>query len=299
MNWGAAAVPFAGLALALLGGARGAAAADVPRPGQRWVPQLGNLAPRGKGIWIRSLGHYGLDADSTAKLVADYGFQWVCMNVVWQMRDGKHKRPAKQSFPRFAEALAARGIACWIFGWAERGFEGDFLRELEYRMSSSPYVAGIICNAEKSYITSKARSQAATLAQGMRSLAGGRIGWGLTSYGGGPQSVPAFPWREWALPGCIGFPQIYDMRNNLGSAYPRRSYTRWAEAGFAPICPIWGASNMKTVNQMIEISNNTPSAQAVSWWDFYWVIQSARTRSPYRAQFVLDFPADSRFQYSR
>lgn len=240
----------------------------------------GSRAPRGKGVWIRSLAHAGGVEPTIAKL-RELGMRWVILVSLWQSADGKHKRTGNVA--AFIRRARAAGISVWLGAWAVAGHESALV---EHWRALRNGVAGLVVNAEASYMGKP--QAAAELARGVRSLG---LPVALSSYGGGPPWAPSFPWA--AFQGWIGMPQIYDMNNSHGPSYPPFAMRAWAAAGFRSICPTFGGSNAHTVEQMAAIATNTRSAQAVSWWDLYHLLHGKK-----RFAFVAEFPRGTEFSFT-
>lgn len=244
------------------------------------VRRRGGGAPRGKGVWIRSLAHAG-GVDGTIKTLRDLGCRWAILVTVWQEPDGKHKHTVDVA--AFVRKARAAGISVWLGAWVVAGHEAALAEHWkEYRNG----IAGFVVNAEASYMGKPEAGR--ELARRVRAL-GRPVA--LSSYGGGPPWAPKFPWS--AFRGWIGMPQIYDMNNEHGAGYPRFSLQAWRRAGFRDICPTFGGSDAHTVEQMAAIATNTKTVRGVSWWDLYHLLHGRK-----RFEFVERFPAGTGFRFS-
>ena len=233
------------------------------------------VAPVGKGVYVRGDGpeHSGSPTDAVHRL-RWLDCQWVALLNTWQKPDGNHRHYFRGTkLERYADALAAAGIQVWIWVWPEPAFTAELVADVDGALAYSN-VRGVIVNAEKPMYYQPDANTA--LAAGLRARCDARgKALALVCYGGGPPFHPKFPWSAWASRCDWGQPEIYDMANTLGSAYPARAVENWLRAGFRRVVPLWGASNMHSPEQMAAIIRATPITDAAAgWWDLYWLMKS-------------------------
>lgn len=237
-----------------------------------------SLQPVGKGVYVRGVGakHIGGSPDVAIARLRWLGCQWVALALVWQKSDGTTKRYfVGSTLTKYAEALHNAGIQVWLWGWPDKARVAAFADECRAALDV-PAVRGIIVNAEQPMY--RAHAETEWLASELRSQCDRTMkALGLVSYGGGPAFHPAFPWQPWARACDFGQPEIYDMNNSLGLAYPAQAVEGYLGAGFRHVVPLWGASNKHTPEQMASIINRTPIVDAAAgWWDLYWLMLSKK-----------------------
>lgn len=237
--------------------------------------------PCGKGVLVRSLGTIG-GAALTAKRADWLGLEWLAVTCDWQHPSGNKRYNSPEQLAELGHELAKLGIKMHLFSYViPSGVDrlGTIVSQL---VGSIANVAGVMLNAERQWYHRGMDEDAARLVSLMRIAAPGRT-IGVTSYGGGPPSHPPFPWEGFST-ADYGAPQIYDSRHRLSKAYPGRSLRAWSKLFGQALVPINGASNRHTPEQMLEMAErtgmqwdesfNTPM-RALSWWDLYWLVQSA------------------------
>jgi len=234
-------------------------------------------------VFVRHVRHGG-DPSLFTERCKWLGFKWVMLQAIWQKPDSRDtviNDPVETA--EYAAALRDAGITPWVFGWPRPESKNivQFVDAVE-RARSMAAAAGVVINPEAPWFGM--RTQAVQLMHALRQAMPSSSRIGMTSYGGGPPNVPAFPWSEFAS-ADFGVPQIYDTKHSLGPDYPQRSVRRWIAGGYPVVVPAWGASSAHTPAQMLDIASRTPlPVSACCWWDLYWILQSRG-----RANAVRDF----------
>lgn len=232
--------------------------------GGAWL--LRPKAPRGKGVFVRSLvscSGFCKTPEGMAAKLKSLGISWVAL--IGEDESGQVSTMYPELLPEYVRALKRAGLQVWLWGWPFPGQVdafaskvGGLARELD--------VAGVIVNAEKPFYHSRHAAAARDLMQKTKAASGGKP-IGLTSYGGGPPHHPRFPWAAFAETSDFGIPQIYDTLHRLPSDYPSDSVAAWKRAGFRTVVPIWGASGAHTPAQMLDIASRTPiTDKGAGWW---------------------------------
>lgn len=261
--------------------------------GSYWPPSSGKVQPAGypvpplpagKGIFVRHVKHGG-PPELFAKRCAWMGLRWVMIQAIWQNRGRSNFVNKTADYAAYGEALRAAGVTPWVFGYcipeAQQQFVDVSMSALD-KLGGGP--GGIVINPEAEWYRHH-HDDAAHFVELLRSAMGG-LPLGMTSYGGGPPYHPPFPWKAFSTVD-FGLPQIYDVKERLGDAYPRNSVKWWTDAGYRCV-PVWAAyPKGRTPEQMADIAARTPLPfGAVCWWDLYWLI---RTNAKKRIDFVRQY----------
>lgn len=233
-------------------------------------------APRGKGVFVRSVKHADMPAEMAA-LCKVMGLSWVTIGYIWQNPDGSSKRYHVKDIPRYVRELRRHGIACWLWAWPEPGRARE-VADLYKWIADRCKLEGLMMDPEAPY---QGASPEVTR-QDVKILRGLGVRLGCTTYGGPPSWHPRFPWKEWAA--CdFGMPQLYDTQHKWGAEHQRRTFDGWREVGFRILVPIWGASNAHSPAQMAEEIRQTPAEyKGCAWWDYYWLELSRARREVVR-----------------
>lgn len=270
----------AGVAAGALAGAAGVGAVVL------WVAGVFRpKAPKGKGIFVRSLIGDTPTPASMVERVRDLGLQWVAL--IGESKSGQVSTHYPERLPAYVSALKSAGIKVWLWGWPFPEDVDGFASEMG-QLARDLDVSGVIVNAEKPFYHHRHAAAARRLMTQLKKQSGGRPV-GLTSYGGGPPHHPRFPWAAFAETSDFGMPQIYDTKHRLPREYPTQSMESWKRAGFGPLVPIWGASNRHTPEQMADIAARTPITNGgTSWWTFDHAIKSRGRSAVVRGYLLPD-----------
>ncbi len=246
---------------------------------------VGQLAPRGKGIFLQQLSHA-----SGPKNLADrleyLGMKWVMIQTVRSTFGGGPALSIQLGkMEEHIAALRERGIGVALWGWAEAdGWESfaDKAAEHVERFDA----AGFVVNAERPW-KGKGRGkeqEAVDMMYRIRNGMGQGRSLGFTSYGGGPKYHPNFPWQAFATYADMSIPQIYDTKQSLPPSYPPFAVNEWAQM-FPRIVPAWGAGDNQTPDTMRLLAQETPIPRdAVCWWELKGLITNTA-----RVNFVRGF----------
>ena len=239
-------------------------------------------APKGKGVFVRSLIGDTPTPASMVQRVRDLDLDWVAL--IGESKSGQVLTHYPERLPAYVDALKSAGIQVWLWGWPFPVDVDTFADELG-TLARDLGVAGIIVNAEKPFYHPRHADAARRLMTQLKKKSGGRAV-GLSSYGGGPPWHPRFPWAAFAETSDFGMPQIYDSHHKLPREYPRMSMESWKRAGFKNLGPTWGASNRHSPEQMADIAARTPITDgAASWWTFDHALKSNA-----RSGFIRAYP---------
>lgn len=228
---------------------------------------LTTKAPKGKGVFFRSLKHAGT-YENFLNDIKTLRLDWICILTHWQSEDEKTLTYLNDNYIQWLYQIKKDlpHLKIWFWAWPDLW---DIEGFVEYCLQFEKYefCSGYVIDTEKAFL--KQNEFAVSFVAALDKLKKPK---GLTSYGGGEAYVPNFPWSEFSKLD-FGMPQIYDKENKLGDTYPKKSVISWSKY-FKTILPVWTGSDIHTLDQIKNIIMNTPySAQGHAWWDYYAIKQ--------------------------
>lgn len=206
----------------------------VPAPA---LPSSRAIVPRGKGVFVRGLPG-GKTPQSLASELSGAGCTFAELLRVWQNKQRNEGAAQALQLPRFAEALQARGIDVWLWGWPVPGQEQRFV-DLMCDTAKAIGAKGVVADPELPFKGKAAAAQILIRLLEERCDELG-LGLGVSSYG---QVIghPTFPWRTFGGVGH-GCPQVY-LDAALHPGKTRRAIDAWRAVGWERIVaatPLWG-----------------------------------------------------------
>lgn len=200
-------------------------------------------APRGMSLYVRAISssRHGTPKQF-AKKVSDHGLPWIALGGPWHEDRGGQNRDRFMNTPttirKYAEALAAAGVAPHVWGYPWWSRVAEFVEDME--KCSPEVVTGWLLDPELGM--KKHASEAAELVHLCRESNPYRV-LGFTSYGMS-KGHPTFPWDEFAEPGGFypmeecdyGSPQLYDTPK----AKVVQGMREYSELGFDVVVPSFG-----------------------------------------------------------
>jgi len=242
--------------------------------GLTWMP----THPRGKGVFVRSLGHGGKTDDEVLATLRRMGLRWVML--MGESFSGQAVSVPRQRYSELVPRLRAAGIEPWLWGWIEPGTVDRFTLEVG-GLARDLGIHGICIDVEGPWVTHRAKLPLPELENRaedcVAALRRHVAAVGFTSFPGGPQFFGSknFPWRGFARACDWGMPQLYGQdpqdvipqSEQIPTARQMVDWQRsWLELLDGRMIPVLGglpnSAHLKITFDRAELP-----LSACAWWD--------------------------------